>query len=213
MSTLLISVRFQGLVLLCCLGTVALAGQPAQGGAGKSVNHWLRQLQSADAKEREDAARELGLRLASRKLEEKETVVSDLRNTLEDPVPLVRREVALSLSRLGSVDKKTLAALRKAAKDSDARVCVAAQGALWKFTREEASLVAIMGALRDQSPAVRGDAVSALETFVSNQKTLAVLVTVISKDPNREVRRSAGVAVNRLWRGSAALRGKQFQRS
>jgi HEAT repeat protein len=185
-------------VLLCCLGTVALAAEPAQGRADKPSTHWLRQLQSADAKEREDAVRELGSRLASIQLPEKQSVVSGLRHAMEDPIPLVRREAARSLSGLDTVDKELLAALRKAAKDPDARVCVAAQGALWKYTKEEASLVAIMGALKDQSPAVRGDVVFALETFAPSRKTVTVLITIISKDPNRDVRRSAGVALNRL---------------
>jgi len=183
------------------------AGRPPEVSPDKPLEHWLKQLKSTNAKERAQAAWELGYnRLGSRlappsfkdslTAQEKETVVSYLLEALKDQDAAIRRQAGHSLGYLESGNDKVRAALQAAANDPAPRVRVAAVGALWRITKGEVFLSAILEALKDNSAKVRLDAVQAVTFGADHKKAVAPLIALL-KDPDAEVRMAAADVLSR----------------
>jgi HEAT repeat protein len=100
---------------------IALAGCSSQPGPqlahGKSVEHWVRELKSDDAKARKRAAEVLGNVGPA-----DSTVVPALAGAARDRDRNVREAVVVALLKMGDAAADATPALVEASKDSDARV-------------------------------------------------------------------------------------------
>src|SRR5262249_41992304 len=158
-------------LLLAALSLLLVSADlPAQqsGFLGKSLNQWLEDLSSRDARERRAAAFALGKTGGAAV-----AAVPRLVHTLRDPVPAVREAAAYALGEIGptSWDQTLPSLLNLLAKDDESLVRRSAAYALGQFGKslptaspEQVSAVrdALSRALGDTDAAVRQNAAWAL---------------------------------------------------
>jgi HEAT repeat protein len=98
---------------------------PATHAGGKSVDHWIGELKSPDAKARKHAVTKLGTVGPSDPL-----IVPALTGALKDADPAVRCEAVVALARCGPDAAEAVPALTEATRDKDPKVREYAEKAL-----------------------------------------------------------------------------------
>jgi HEAT repeat protein len=151
----------------------------------KTLESWLRLLNSRNAQERALAA--LELKRAAYDIEllrpaQAEPFLAGLANALADPSASVRCAAAEALCIVGFGGEKVVAALRHASSSTDSGTRIAAHLALWRIIKDESAYARAVGALKDQSASARRKAAAALGTYAQNEQTVRALIPALENE-------------------------------
>lgn len=158
---------------------------------GKPTSSWVKQLKSADAAARQEAAKALGNLGAEG--------VFGLAVALRDESPDVRMAAADSLSNIGTEAKPALPALTAALKDPEKTVRTRAAFALGNVAPEDVSVVpSLIDLLQDTDLEVRRHAALALGRLGPGAKPALEALQEASKDPDSQFRLLVRDAIRKI---------------